>query len=76
MRMKLTYPAKASFNLAEHWPLRFDDLEIQFAVDDSRIKAIVCIWPLAADDHANDGFSNMLYIEAPAAAILGGPVAI
>lgn len=50
MRAKLTYPAKASFHLAEHWPLRSDDLEIQFDVEDSRIKAIVCIWPLGADD--------------------------
>lgn len=50
MRAKLTYPAKASFHLDEHWPLGSDDLEIQFDVEESRIKAIVCIWPLGADD--------------------------
>ncbi len=50
MRAKLTYPVKASFHLAEHWPLRSDDLEIQFDVEDSRIIAIACIWPLGADD--------------------------
>lgn len=52
MRAKLTYPAKASFHLAEHWPLWSKDLEIQFDVEDSGIKAIVCIWPLGADDQS------------------------
>ncbi|MES1973347.1 MAG: hypothetical protein V4472_12890 [Pseudomonadota bacterium] len=50
MRAKLTYPTKASFHLDEHWPLRSDDLEIQFDVEESRIKAIICIWPLGTDD--------------------------
>ncbi len=50
MRAKLTYPAKASFHLDEHWPLRSDDLEFQFDVENSRIRAIVCIWPLGTDD--------------------------
>lgn len=50
MRAKLTYPAKASFHLDEHWPLRSDDIEIWLDVEGSSLRAIICIWPLGADD--------------------------
>lgn len=52
MRVKITYPAKASFHLAEHWPLRSGDIEIQFDVENSGIKAIICIWSLGPDDRS------------------------
>jgi hypothetical protein len=50
MRAQLTYPIKASFHLAEHWPLALTDAEVRFNVTDGEIDAIICIWPLGAED--------------------------
>lgn len=50
MRAQLTYPARASFHLIEHWPLDASDITIRFEVADAAITAIVCIWPLSLAD--------------------------
>lgn len=50
MRAQLTYPVKAGFHLADHWPLALRDIEVHFDVADGRIDAIRCIWPLGPDD--------------------------